>query len=103
MSITFPHTQFPLLTSSLHKRSLPSGQYHRAWKRRRIKLLALHNQLNPSSSPLDNLFQSLLTQFSSVNTIDYIAPALGLVSGLTLFFSSKVPKIVVKPEWYEKF
>ncbi|KAL2503374.1 alpha/beta-hydrolase superfamily protein [Forsythia ovata] len=103
MSITLPYTQFPLLTSSLHKRSLPSGQYHRAWKRRRIKLLALHNQLNPSSSPFDNLFQSLITQFSSLHTIDYIAPTLGLVSGLTLFFSSKSQKLLSKPNGTNNF
>ncbi|CAI9760552.1 unnamed protein product [Fraxinus pennsylvanica] len=102
MSFAFPCTQFPFVTLSIYKRSLPSGHRHLAWKRRRIKHLAVHNQLNPSSSPFDTLFQSLLTQFYSVNTLDYMAPTLGLVSGLTLFFFSKSQKLLSGTKNFDK-
>ncbi|CAA2979849.1 Hypothetical predicted protein [Olea europaea subsp. europaea] len=102
MSFAFPCTQFPFVTLSVNKCSFLSGHHHRAWKRRRIKLLAVHNQFNPSSLPFDSLFQSLLTQFSSVNTLDYIAPTLGLISGLTLFFFSKSQKLLSGTKNFDK-
>lgn len=60
----------------------------RLWRRRRLKtnrkLVLVRNQLGPSS-PLDDLFQNLLP--SVFNSLDLIAPVLGLASGVTLYLS----------------
>lgn len=37
--------------------------------------------------PLENLFQNIVSQFPSVNSLDLIAPALGFVSGFALYQS----------------
>ncbi|XP_016466382.1 uncharacterized protein LOC107789128 isoform X1 [Nicotiana tabacum] len=63
---------------------------HRRWKHRKLKrnhhhtVLAIRN-LNPM--PLENLFQNIVSQFPSVNSLDLIAPALGFISGFALHLS----------------
>ncbi|KAL8040167.1 hypothetical protein ABFX02_10G080600 [Erythranthe guttata] len=82
------HTEFLLPRSALHRWTIPSRQNQRAWKRRRLKPLTLRSHLNP----FDSIFHSLISQFSSANSLNLIAPTLGLASGLALFFSSSSPK-----------
>ncbi|CDP03037.1 unnamed protein product [Coffea canephora] len=70
---------------------------HRGWKRRKLKLKSTQNlsltircHFNYNfldSSPFENLFQSLISQFSSANSLHLLAPALGLASGAAIFFS----------------
>ncbi|KAL5572296.1 hypothetical protein UlMin_021893 [Ulmus minor] len=58
----------------------------RVFRRRRIKRtrkLAFRSQLDP----LDDLFNDVVTQFSSANSLKLIAPALGLASGVALYLS----------------
>ncbi|KAJ4958101.1 hypothetical protein NE237_025212 [Protea cynaroides] len=63
----------------------------RFWRRRRLKLersFAVRNHLRSSlSSSFDNLFQNLISQFPSANSLDLIAPALGFASGAALYLS----------------
>ncbi|KAI3443511.1 hypothetical protein Pfo_000176 [Paulownia fortunei] len=101
MSLAFGHTEFLLPPSTLHRRTIPSRQHYRAWKRRRLKPFTVHNQFNPTPSPFDNLFHSLLSQFPSVNSFNYVAPTLGLASGVALFFSSSSPKLLPNPRRIE--
>ncbi|KAK4396804.1 Medium-chain fatty acid ethyl ester synthase/esterase 2 [Sesamum angolense] len=98
MSLAFGQTQFLLPPSVLHRRAIPSRPHDSAWKRRRLKPLTVLNRLNPPSSPFDDLFHSLLSQFPSLNSINYIAPTLGLASGLALFISSSSRKLLPNPE-----
>ncbi|KAL0346805.1 UNVERIFIED_CONTAM: Embryogenesis-associated protein [Sesamum calycinum] len=98
MSLAFGQTQFLLPPSVLHRRAIPSRHHESAWKRRRLKPLTVLNRLNPPSSPFDDLFHSLLSQFPSLNSINYIAPTLGLASGLALFISSSSRKLLPNPE-----
>ncbi|XP_055824137.1 uncharacterized protein LOC129892585 isoform X2 [Solanum dulcamara] len=80
------YLQFP----STFQRNLSRRTFHRRWKHRRLKwnchhrhtVLAIWN-LNPM--PLENLFQNIVSQFPSVNSLDLIAPALGFVSGFALY------------------
>lgn len=55
------------------------------WKRRRLKCRAVHNHLFVSPSPFEALFQKLITQFPSVNSLDSIAPALGFATGVAIY------------------
>ncbi|KAK6147583.1 hypothetical protein DH2020_018495 [Rehmannia glutinosa] len=98
MSLAFGHTEFLLPPSTLHRRTIPSRQQYRARKRHRLKPLSVRNQLNSTPSPFDNLLHSLLSQFPSVNSLNYVAPALGLASGLALFFSSNSRKLLPNPK-----
>ncbi|KAK4415782.1 hypothetical protein Salat_2685600, partial [Sesamum alatum] len=92
MSLAFGQTQFVLPPSVLHRRAIPSRQHHSAWKRRLLKPLTVHSRLNPPSSPFDDLFHSLLSQFPSLNSLNYIAPTLGLASGLAALFISSTSR-----------
>ncbi|GFP85518.1 embryogenesis-associated protein emb8 [Phtheirospermum japonicum] len=98
MSLAFGHPVFLLPPSSLHRRTIASRQCYRARKRRRLKPLTVHNQLNPTASPFDNLLHSLISHFPSANSLSYIAPTLGLASGLALFFFSNSPKPLPNPK-----
>ncbi|XP_057506900.1 uncharacterized protein LOC130790052 isoform X1 [Actinidia eriantha] len=49
----------------------------------------VRSQLGPS--PFENLFQNLVSQFPSVNSLDLIAPALGFTSGVALYLSRFKP------------
>ncbi|EPS66095.1 hypothetical protein M569_08680, partial [Genlisea aurea] len=69
------------------------GRQHRAWKRRRLKAVNVRSLLDSNPSPFEDLFRSLMSQVSSVNSLGCIAPTLGLVSGLALFFSSTSSKL----------
>ncbi|KAK6131703.1 hypothetical protein DH2020_034500 [Rehmannia glutinosa] len=98
MTLAFGHTEFLLPPSTLHRRTIPSRQQYRARKRHRLKPLTVRNQLNSTPSPFDNLLHSLFSQFPSVNSLNYVAPALGLASGLALYFSSNSKKLLPKPK-----
>ncbi|KAL6560067.1 hypothetical protein OROHE_006305 [Orobanche hederae] len=98
MSLTFGHTSFLLPPSTLHRRTTHSRLDYRALKRPRLKPLAIHNQLNSSLSPFDDLFHSLLSHFPSANSLIYIVPTLGLTSGLARFFFSSSPKSLPIPK-----
>lgn len=90
---------FLLPPSTLHRRAIPPGYHHRAWKRRRLKPLTVRCELDPTPSPLGNLFHGFLSQFPSVNSLDLIvAPAVGLASGIAVFFSSRTPKLLSNPK-----
>ncbi|KAL3642870.1 hypothetical protein CASFOL_013685 [Castilleja foliolosa] len=102
MSLTFGHPEFLLPASSPHRMTIPSRQYYRARKRRRLKPLTVHNQLNPTPSPFDNIIHSLIFNFPSANSLNYIALTLGLASGLGLFLSSSSPKWLPKPKTTRK-
>ncbi|KAK4713823.1 hypothetical protein R3W88_019730 [Solanum pinnatisectum] len=79
--------QFP---STFQRRTL-----HRRWKHRRLKWNRHHHHrrhtvvaiMNLNPMPLDNLFQNIVSQFPSVNSLDLIAPALGFVSGFVFYLS----------------
>lgn len=101
MSLASGQTQFLLPPSILHRRATHSRQHHCAWKRLRFKALTVHNRLNPTPSPFDDLFHSLLSQFPSLNSLNYIAPTLGLASGVALFLSSSSRKLLPNPETVE--
>ncbi|KEH32418.1 uncharacterized protein [Medicago truncatula] len=73
-----------LTTSFLPAKPFPSRQF-RLYKRRRLKIKASFPV--PPPSPFENLFNTLISQCSSVNSIDFIAPSLGFASGSALFFS----------------
>jgi hypothetical protein len=61
----------------------PKNPYQfRSYKRRRLKPCS-----SSSSSNFLEPFKNLLSQFPSPNTLDILAPALGLASGLTLYLS----------------
>ncbi|TKY54378.1 Embryogenesis-associated protein EMB8 [Spatholobus suberectus] len=56
----------------------------RVYRRRRLKISA---SFPPSPAPFENLFHSLIAQYPSVNSLEFITPALGFASGAALFFS----------------
>ncbi|KAL6965798.1 hypothetical protein U1Q18_036859 [Sarracenia purpurea var. burkii] len=71
----------------LHKRAFQVREY-RVYRRRRLKsnrIFVLSSQFGPL--PFENLFQNLVSQFPSVNSLDLIAPALGFTSGVALYRS----------------
>ncbi|KAL1805018.1 hypothetical protein ACET3Z_028086 [Daucus carota] len=76
----------PHLTTAIHL----GNRDYKAWRRRRLKqsrrkasVLAVRCQLgNPLQSPFDSLV-------SSVASLDLVAPALGLASGLALYLSNR--------------
>ncbi|XP_058756763.1 uncharacterized protein LOC131629977 isoform X2 [Vicia villosa] len=72
------------LTPFLPAKPSPSRQL-RLYKRRRLKIEA--SLPLPSPSPFENLFTTLISQCPSVNSLEFIVPALGLSSGAALFFS----------------
>ncbi|CAI8610934.1 unnamed protein product [Vicia faba] len=72
------------LTPFLPAKPSPSRQL-RLYKRRRLKIKASFPL--PSPSPFEDLFTTLISQCPSVNSLDFIVPALGLSSGAALFFS----------------
>ncbi|CAK8563935.1 unnamed protein product [Lathyrus sativus] len=80
------------LTQFLPAKPFPSRQF-RLYKRPRLKIEA--SLPLPSPSPFENLFTTLISQYPSVNSLDFIVPALGLSSGAALFFSrfksSRIP------------
>ncbi|KAG8376268.1 hypothetical protein BUALT_Bualt09G0045600 [Buddleja alternifolia] len=99
MSLALGHTEFLLPPSPQIKRAVvPSRHHHRAWKRRRLKPLTLRCHFNLTPSPFDTLFHTLISQFPSVNAINYIAPTLGFASALALFFSSNPQKLLQNPK-----
>ncbi|KAI8565318.1 hypothetical protein RHMOL_Rhmol03G0249700 [Rhododendron molle] len=83
-----PHQSLPIL----HRR--PFQVHHRrTWRRRRLKpnrtalLVVRSSQFNNPLPHFENLFQNLLSQFPSVNSLDLLAPSLGLASGAALYLS----------------
>ncbi|KAA8523366.1 hypothetical protein F0562_009789 [Nyssa sinensis] len=61
---------------------------YRVWRRGRLKTnrtFEVRNQLGPLQ--FENLFENLISQFPSVNSLDLIAPVLGFASGVALNFS----------------
>ena len=67
---------------------LNSTYHHFHHERRRLKInrnFAIRNLFGPT--PFDNLFQSLITQYPSVNSLDLVTPALGFASGVALYLS----------------
>lgn len=87
-----------------HQLSLPSSSssyprtqrglsilHHRPWKRRKLKVKhTVRSNLNfnfSNSSSFEHLFQSLISQFPSVNSLELIAPVLGLASGAAIYLS----------------
>ncbi|XP_045813223.1 uncharacterized protein LOC123907154 isoform X3 [Trifolium pratense] len=78
-----------MLAVTLTTPFLPAKPFHsrqfRLYKRRRLKI---NSSLPlPSPSPFENLFTTLISQCSSVNSLNFITPALGFTSGAALFFS----------------
>ncbi|KAJ1402966.1 Alpha/Beta hydrolase fold [Sesbania bispinosa] len=72
------------LTSSSFLPAKPfRAREFRVYRRRRLKIKASF----PSPTPFENLFHSLITQYPSVNSLNFITPALGFASGVALFFS----------------
>ncbi|GER41737.1 alpha/beta-Hydrolases superfamily protein [Striga asiatica] len=98
MSLAPLHAEFLLPPSALHRRTIPSRHYHRARKRRRLKPLTVRNQLHSEPSPFGDLLHSLLSHFHSATSLNYIAPTLGLASGLALFFSTVTHKSLPNPK-----
>lgn len=100
MSLSIPifFHQLPLSPPTKSQSSL-AILHRREWKRRKLKLstsaqtVGLTIRCNYDfnfffdSSAFENLFQSLISQFPSVNSLDVAAPALGLASGAAVFFS----------------
>ncbi|KAJ7979194.1 putative Alpha/beta-Hydrolases superfamily protein [Quillaja saponaria] len=91
MSLTFNYTN-----THLHRLEFsPSKPFQtrefRIYKRRRLKSnrkLSLRNQFGVLfQNPFENLFHSLISQYPSVNSLEFIAPALGFASGVTLYLS----------------
>ncbi|XP_006353768.1 uncharacterized protein [Solanum tuberosum] len=85
-SCSSTYFQFP---STFQRRTL-----HRRWKHRRLKWNHHHHRrhtvlaiMNLNHMSLDNLFQNIVSQFPSVNSLDLIAPALGFVSGFAFYLS----------------
>uniref|UniRef100_A0A5B7B8P0 AB hydrolase-1 domain-containing protein n=1 Tax=Davidia involucrata TaxID=16924 RepID=A0A5B7B8P0_DAVIN len=71
----------------LHRRTSLIREY-RVFRRRRLKtnrIFVVRNQLGPLQ--FENLFENLVSQFPSVNSLDLIAPALGFASGVSLYLS----------------
>ncbi|CAA0818705.1 alpha/beta-Hydrolases superfamily protein [Striga hermonthica] len=98
MSLAPLHAGFLLPPSALHRRTIPTRHYHRARKRRRLKPLTVRNQLNFEPSPFGDLLHSMLSHFPSATSFNYIAPALGLASGLALLFSTGSHKSLPNPK-----
>lgn len=99
MSLKIPnfYHQSPLSSPQSGAQRKFSIPRHRGWKRRKLKLKSTQNlsltircnfNFNSfDSSPFENIFRSLISQFSSGNSLDLLAPALGLASGAAIFFS----------------
>ncbi|XP_047311459.1 uncharacterized protein LOC124914881 [Impatiens glandulifera] len=82
-----PSTSFSSNLSLTRQQPFQIGEY-RLWRRRRIKANVKYIvccQLGPS--PFENLFQTLLSRFPSVYSLDFFAPALALSSGTALYLS----------------
>lgn len=53
-----------------------------------VPSLVVQSQLEPLvPSTFESLFHALVSQFPSVNSLDFLAPALGLASGVALYLS----------------
>ncbi|TXG61704.1 hypothetical protein EZV62_013067 [Acer yangbiense] len=77
----------PLHTTTLffsNKTSIHLRQFTVYRKRRRFKRLTVKSDLSYS---FENICNNLISQFPSANSIDLLAPALGLFSGFALYFS----------------
>lgn len=71
----------------------------RVWRSGRIKFNRSCVVCGQSdSSPFENFFQNLISQFPSVNSLDLIAPALGFASGAALYLSRFNPRRVPVPD-----
>ncbi|KAL3535480.1 hypothetical protein ACH5RR_003941 [Cinchona calisaya] len=97
MSLKFPNIYHQLPFSSPHSKSQRIPR-HRPWKRRKLKIKSPQNLTLTvrsssfnfnffDSSLFENLFQSLISQFPSANSLDLLAPVLGLASGAAIYFS----------------
>ncbi|PHT75802.1 hypothetical protein T459_19324 [Capsicum annuum] len=93
MSFSYSSSYFQFPSTFQRNLSVPwrssRRTLHRRWKHRRLKMnhlavVAIRN-LNPM--PLENMFQHIVAQFPSVNSLDLIAPALGFISGFALYLS----------------
>nr|XP_027192819.1 uncharacterized protein LOC101493992 isoform X2 [Cicer arietinum] len=78
-----------MLAVTLTTPFLPAKPFHsrqfRFYKHRRLKIKS--SIPFPSPSPFENLFNTLISQCSTVNSLNFITPALGFASGAALFFS----------------
>ncbi|KAK2992567.1 hypothetical protein RJ640_009177 [Escallonia rubra] len=84
------HLQSPLNTSSLYRThyALHLHHHHRPWRRRRLKSTRRFFIRNFSTTSFHhNFIQTFISNFPSVNSLDVIAPALGLASGIALYLS----------------
>ncbi|KAK9989818.1 hypothetical protein SO802_030057 [Lithocarpus litseifolius] len=61
----------------------------RVFRRRRLKQTTRSSLLRCSQFEFESLFQSLVSQFPSVNSLEFIAPALGFAAGFALHRHSK--------------
>ncbi|KAF9680350.1 hypothetical protein SADUNF_Sadunf06G0112100 [Salix dunnii] len=93
MNTNLHHLKPPLLSPHLFFSPINPYQF-RYYKRRRLKPCK-------SSSNFLEPFRNLLIQFPPPNTLDILAPALGLASGITLFLSqsNKISKSSNIGEW----
>ncbi|XP_042508424.1 uncharacterized protein LOC122084328 isoform X2 [Macadamia integrifolia] len=91
MSLQLNHASLHPQSPCLHLHGILQIQASRFSTRRKLKLdrtFALRYHVRSSlSASFENLFQNLICQFPSVNSLDLIAPALGLASGAALYLS----------------
>ena len=88
MSITSNYTCTHLQKLPFSPRKPFQAREFRVYRRRRLKInrnFAIRNLFGPT--PFENLFQSLITQYPSVNSLDLVTPALGFASGVALYLS----------------
>ncbi|CAN4084642.1 unnamed protein product [Withania somnifera] len=95
MSFSCSSCCFQCPSTSQRNLSIPQRSsrrtFHWRWKHRRLKWNHHHHTVfvirNLNAIPLENLFQNIVSQFPSVNSLDIIAPALGFISAFAFYLS----------------